>query len=248
MGRSYKTDAVVLRSMRFSESDRILHLFTSERGRVNAIAKGVRKTGSRFGGRLEPLTHVALVMHEGRGELHTIAGADIVRSHAPLRERPRSLAIGLIGAEAVLKLFAEPEPQPRVFEGLARFLELLDAGDGGTGDPAHDMLGLGFQVKLLLLAGYLPHLTSCANCGASGPLVGFSPAAGGAVCGTCRSEPGAFAVDPASIEALEGLIERPLAPGELPPAAARDALRVVEASYAYHGGFRLRTLAGHVER
>lgn len=237
----------MLRSMRFSESDRILHLFTSERGRVNAIAKGVRKTGSRFGGRLEPLTHVALVMHEGRGELHTVSGADIVSSHARLRERPRSLAIGLIGAEAVLKLFAEPEPQPRVFDGLTRFLELLDDGDGGAGDPAHDMLGLGFQVKLLLLAGYLPHLTSCASCGAAGPLVGFSPSAGGAVCPGCRAEPGAFAVDPASLRALEELIERPLAQGQLPSRAARDALRVVEASYAHHGGFRLRTLAAYPE-
>ena len=71
MGRSYKTDAVVLRSIRFSEADRVLHLYTLERGRVNAIAKGVRKTGSRFGARLEPLTRSALVLHEGRGELHT---------------------------------------------------------------------------------------------------------------------------------------------------------------------------------
>ena len=76
----------MLRSMRYSEADRVLHLYTAERGRVNAIAKGVRKTGSRFGARLEPLTVVALLMHEGRGELHTVSGADIVSSHAPLRE------------------------------------------------------------------------------------------------------------------------------------------------------------------
>ena len=108
MGRSYKTEAVVLRSIRFSEADRVLHLFTSERGRVNAIAKGVRKTGSRFGGRLEPLTHVALMLHEGRGDLDTVTAADIVRSHAAVRERTHNLAVGQIGAEAVLKLNAEP--------------------------------------------------------------------------------------------------------------------------------------------
>ena len=85
MGRSYETESVVLRSMRFSEADRILHLFTLERGRVNAIAKGVRKTSSRFGARLEPLTHASLMLHEGRGELHTVSGADILHSHDATR-------------------------------------------------------------------------------------------------------------------------------------------------------------------
>jgi len=64
MARSYKTEAVVLRSIRYAEADRVLHLYTAERGRVNAIAKGVRKTASRFGARLEPLTHAALMLHD----------------------------------------------------------------------------------------------------------------------------------------------------------------------------------------
>ena len=81
MGRTYKADAVVLRSLRFGEADRILHLYTAERGRVNAIAKGVRKTTSRFGGRLEPLTRAQLLLHEGRGELHTVSGADKSQAH-----------------------------------------------------------------------------------------------------------------------------------------------------------------------
>src|SRR5437764_6921542 len=98
MGRSYKTDAVVLRSLRYGEADRVLHLFTLERGRVNAIAKGVRKTGSRFGGRLEPLTVADLQLREGRGELQTVSGADITRHHAPVRERIPRLSVGLIGA------------------------------------------------------------------------------------------------------------------------------------------------------
>jgi DNA repair protein RecO (recombination protein O) len=152
--RTYKTEAVVLRSLRFAESDRILHLYTAERGRVNAIAKGVRKTGSRFGARLEPLTHSALLLHEGRGELHTVSGADIVRPHSALRERAHALAVATIGAEAVLKLYVEPEPQPQVFAGLVRFLDLLDTHEG-AGDPVLDPVGLGFQLKLLLLAGYL---------------------------------------------------------------------------------------------
>jgi DNA repair protein RecO (recombination protein O) len=243
MGRTYRADAIVLRSMRFAEADRVLHLYTAERGRVNAIAKGVRKTTSRFGGRLEPLTRAALMLHEGRGELHTVSGADIISAHAAVRERPHALGIALIGAEAVLKLHPEPEPQPRVFDGLVRFLEVLDGPlpeDGGN--PAADGLAVGFQLKLLLLAGYLPHLRSCASCGRGGPLVGYSAAAGGAVCELCSGGPEWFRLRPGSLETIEALIERPLRAGGLEPATAADAVRVVEATYAHHGGFRMRTL------
>src|SRR5450432_2760191 len=96
MGRSYRADAIVLRSIRFGEADRVLHIYTAERGRVNAIAKGVRKTTSRLG----PLTRAALMLHEGRGELHTVSGADIVSAHADVRARPYTLRVALIGAEA----------------------------------------------------------------------------------------------------------------------------------------------------
>src|SRR5579884_1191317 len=125
-GRTYKTEAVVLRSLRFAEADRILHLYTRERGRIGAIAKGVRKTKSRFGARLEPLSHVELLLHEGSGELQTVTGVQLLGSHRAAREQPYRLAVGLIGAEAMLKLFGEPEPNPRAFEALARFLDVLD--------------------------------------------------------------------------------------------------------------------------
>ena len=124
--RTYKTEAVVLRSLRFSEADRILHLYTRERGRVGAIAKGVRKTKSRFGARLEPLSHAELMLHEGSGELHTVTGVELIRSHRAAREEPYRLGVGLIGAEAMLRLFAEPEPNARAFEALTRFLDLVD--------------------------------------------------------------------------------------------------------------------------
>jgi DNA repair protein RecO (recombination protein O) len=241
MPGTYKTQAVVLRSMRFAEADRVLHLYTAERGRVNAIAKGVRRTGSRFGGRLEPFTHAALMLHEGRGELHTVSGADIVHSHAALRARPVSVEVAAIGAEAMLKLHVEPEPQPQVFAGLGRFLDVLDSHQV-DGEPALDPVGLGFQLKLLLLAGYLPHLTACASCGSAGPLVGFSAAAGGAVCDDCREEHGGFGLSPDGLAAAEALVARPLGEPQLSPRQARDALRIVEQSYEFHGGFRLRTL------
>src|ERR1700742_4617615 len=99
-GRTYKTEAIVLRSMRFSEADRILHLYTADRGRIGAIAKGVRKTKSRFGARLEPLSHVELMLHEGAGELQTITGVELLRTHRAAREDQYRLNVGLRGAEA----------------------------------------------------------------------------------------------------------------------------------------------------
>src|SRR5246500_5087065 len=106
-GRSYKTEAVVLRSLRFSEADRILHLYTLDRGRVGAVAKGIRKTRSRFGARLEPLSHVELMLHQGSGDLQTVTGAELLRSHRSARENQYRLGVGLVGAEAMLRLFTE---------------------------------------------------------------------------------------------------------------------------------------------
>ena len=243
-GRTYKTEGVVLRSLRFSEADRILHLYTSDRGRVGAIAKGVRKTKSRFGGRLEPLSHVELVLHEGSGELHTVTGVELLRSHHSAREQPYRLNVGLIGAEAMLRLFGEPEANERAFGALARFLDLLDASPVLAPErPALDPLALSFQLKLLWLSGYLPHLTSCVECGAGG-LVGFSPRAGGAVCPAHRG--GSIALSAEGLDGIERLLSTPLAEAHdaaLTARARREALAVVASTYEEHGGFRLRTLS-----
>src|SRR6058998_2997187 len=109
-GRTYKTEAVVLRSNRFGEADCVLHVYTLDRGRVGAVAKGVRRTRSRFGGRLEPFSHVEISLHQGSGELQTVTGVDLVRSHRSAREDPYRLHVGLIGLEAMLRLFTEQEP------------------------------------------------------------------------------------------------------------------------------------------
>ena len=244
MARTYKTDAVVLRSMRFSEADRILHLYTAERGRIGAIAKGIRKTKSRFGARLEPLSHVELMLHEGTGELQTITGVELLRSHHAAREQPYRLNVGLIGAEAMLRLFGEPEANERAFTALARFLDLLDEAPVAETRPAVDPLALSFQLKLLWLAGYLPHLTSCVECGAEGDLQGFSARAGGAVCGLHAE--GALRLSAEGIAGVERLLSIPLADAAaagLSDRARRDALAVVTSSYEEHGGFRLRTLS-----
>jgi DNA repair protein RecO (recombination protein O) len=243
-GRSYKTEAVVLRSFRFGEADRVLHVYTLDRGRVGAVAKGVRKTRSRFGARLEPLSHVELLLHQGSGELQTVTGVELIRSHRAAREEPYRLGVGLVAAEAMLRLFPEQEANERGFRALTRFLELLDELEPLDARPAADALVLSFQLKLLWLAGYLPHVTSCAECGGESGLAGYSPRAGGAVCRGCAN--GALPLSREGLLGIEALLSRPLADAGgvgLTPRATRDAHAVITSSYEFHGGFRLRTSA-----
>jgi DNA repair protein RecO (recombination protein O) len=245
VARTYPTEAVVLRSFRLGEADRIVHLYTRERGRIGAVAKGIRKTKSRFGGRLEPLSHVAMQLHQGSGELQTVTGVDLVRAHSAVREDQYRLSVGLIAAEAMLRLFTEQEKNERAFTALTRFLDVLDEAGAQASRPALDPLVLSFQLKLLWLSGYLPHLTSCAECGAEDvALVAYSPQAGGAVCRADARD--ALPLSTAGRAGIEALLSAPLADAyaaTLSEKASRDALRVVTASYEYHGGFRLRTLS-----
>jgi DNA repair protein RecO (recombination protein O) len=245
-GRAYSTEAVVLRSIRLGEADRVLHLYTEAHGRVGAVAKGVRKTMSRFGARLEPLSHVELVLHRGRGELETVTAAQLVRSHRETREDYYRFSVGMIGAEAMLRLFSEEEANERSFTALTRFLDLLDETPHAADRSALDPLGLAFQLKLLWLAGYLPQVLACAECGAEDePLVGYSTRAGGAVCAGCAPATEAIALTGDGLAGIEALLARPLAEAAglgLSERARRDALHVVTASYEFHGGFRLRTL------
>ena len=243
--RTFKTEAVVLRSIRFSEADCVLHVYTLERGRVGAIAKGVRKTKSRFGARLEPCSHVELMLHEGRGELYTVRGADLVRSHERSRVDGYRMAVGHIGLEAMLRLFVGEDASAPAFNALTRFLDLLDDVDEALpAQPALDPLVLSFQLKLLWLSGYLPHLAGCAACGEEKPLVAFSPQAGGGVCAECSA--GALTVSAEGFETVRCFLEHPLADAKAHASSARglrECLSMIESSYEYHGGFRLRTLA-----
>src|SRR5688572_5571676 len=209
MAGTYRTEAVVLRSFRLGEADRVLHVYTADRGRVGAVAKGVRRTKSRFGGRLEPLSHVELMLHQGSGDLQTVTGADLRASHHESREDPYRLAAGLIGAEAMLRLFTDQEANERAFTALTRFLDRLDVIPSlEPAKPALDPLVLSFQLKLLWLSGYMPHLESCVECGAVEGLVGYQPAAGGAVCRDCG--PGSIPLSPAGAQAIQPLVATPL--------------------------------------
>lgn len=245
MAPSTGTEAVVLRSFRLGEADRVLHLYTERQGRVGAVAKGVRKTKSRFGGRLEPFSHVELQLHAGRGELQTVTGASLVRSHDRARSDPYRLRVGLVGLEAMLRLYTEQERNERAFLALTRFLDALDGTPARTpARPALDPLVLAFQLKLLWLSGYLPHLEACVECGAADNLVAFLAAAGGAVCEGC--DPGGISLTPDGLRGVEALLRAPLAEAaaaHVTDRGARETLAVVNASYEYHGGFRLRTVS-----
>jgi len=247
MARSTTTEAVVLRSFRLGEADRVLHIYTEERGRVGAVAKGVRKTKSRFGARLEPFSHVELVLHQGRGELETVTGASLVRSHDRIRTNPYKLQVGMIGLEAMLRLFTEQEANDRAFTASTRFLDALDAVEPDLRSgrwPALDPLVLSFQLKLLWVSGYAPHLETCVECGSEDLLVSYHAAAGGAACAGCDRS--GIALSPEGVQGMRVLLRSPLAAAPeagLGDGARREALAVVTASYEHHGGFRLKTLS-----
>jgi DNA repair protein RecO (recombination protein O) len=238
MPGSFKAEAVVLRSIRYGEADRVLHLYTAERGRVGAMAKGVRRVRSRMGGRLEPLARVKLVLHEGRGELCTVSQADTVNAHPGLRDRRESLERGVQACDAVLRLLDSAEPNRAAYNLLCHELALLDL------DPRSSCRAqaLTFRAKLLLAAGFAPELASCASCGEREHLAGFSPSAGGVVCSAC--EAGAFPLGPEAHAFLTGAIARPLA--DFPEAgepALRQADRALAETLEHHAHVRLRRVA-----
>ena len=235
MPGSLKTEAIVLRGIRYGEADRILHLYTPERGRVSAIAKGVRRSKSRFGGRLEPFFRLNLVLYQGKSDLLTVTSAETIAGHPRLREHGGAIDGAARACDAVSRLFGDAEPHPGVYHLLANQLALLDR------EPARATraLALAFRLKLLLAAGFAPHLASCASCGEPEHLVGFSGAAGGVVCGAC--EAGSFALSQEGHDFLVGALGRPLADApEAPAAALQQADRAISETLEHHAHVRLR--------
>jgi DNA repair protein RecO (recombination protein O) len=234
---------VVLRSIRYGEADRILHLYSLSRGRIGAIAKGSRKPRSRFGGRLEPFFRLDLVLHEGRGDLATVTAASTRDGYGSLRSDGEALGAAARGCDAVLRLLDAAEPNRPAYNLLCRYLEILDGwaasgGAGGAGLPA----ALSFRLKLALAAGFAPELASCARCGESDHLSGFSGAAGGVVCSSCERD--SFGLSHEAHEFMVGALARPLA--EAPPAgerALRQAERAVSETLEHHAHVRLRAAA-----
>lgn len=231
MPGSFKTEAIVLRTIRYGEADRVLHLYSADHGRIGAIAKGVRRPRSRFGGRLEPFFRLDLVLHRGRGELSTVTSAHTVAAHANLRASGPALAAAARACDVVLRLLDGEEANPAAYNVLCRYLSLLDGQEPPSGvspfSTVDGAAGLGtalaFRMKLALAAGFAPELGSCARCGESEGLTAFSGAAGGVVCAAC--EAGGFPLSEAAHRFMVEAVGRPLADA---PGAAEPALRQVE--------------------
>jgi len=239
-GKTLKTEAVVLRSIRYGEADRILHLYSRTHGRIGAIAKGARKPKSRFGGRLEPFFRLDLVLHEGRGELLTVTNVATVDGFPRLRASGAALSAAARACDAMLRLLDSPEPNPPAYNLLCRYLSLLDA-------PRSERSGnletaLSFRLKLALAAGFAPELAACAHCGDAEHLSGFSGAAGGVVCSSC--EAGSFPLGEEAHRFMVAAIGSPLA--EAPGAEAlalRQVERAVGETLEHHAHVQLRAAA-----
>jgi DNA repair protein RecO (recombination protein O) len=236
---NFKTEAVVLRSIRYGEADRILHLYSATRGRMGAIAKGSRRPRSRFGGRLEPFFRLNLVLYEGRGDLSTVTGASTIDGYGALRSHGGALQAAGRACDAVLRLFDSAEANQPAYNLLCHYLALLDADpDGRSGAGT----ALAFRLKLALAAGFSPELASCATCGEAEHLTAFSGAAGGVVCAGC--EGGGFPLAEEAHRFMVDAVGKPLA--EAPAAEGRVAVqadRAVTETLEHHAHVHLRAAA-----
>ncbi|MDO8735981.1 MAG: DNA repair protein RecO [Thermoleophilia bacterium] len=272
MPRDYSTDAIVLGSHKLGDADRVVTLFTAARGKVPTVVKGVRKIKSRFGGRLEPFTQLQVQLHEGRN-LHTLTGADTVKTHAVIRDDPAALRAALGFIEMLGRATPDFEKLPRSYNLLVNYLLEMDAAalsvrsaraeTGKSGQSENELRGntfgnaagrdlsasesrfviitLGAELKLLLLAGFLPHLADCAICGSSGSLPRFSAEIGGALCENCGGE--SFRVQAETLVAMRGLLETPLAEAgssDIDERTAREVWRCVREICRYHLGTDLK--------
>jgi DNA repair protein RecO (recombination protein O) len=229
----YRDEAVVLRTHKLGEADRIITLLTRHHGRVRAVAKGVRRTTSRFGSRLEPFTHVDLQLAEGRN-LDTITQAETLSPFsAALGSHYDRYTAGTVMLETADRLVVEEkEPSLQHFLLLVGGLRAMASGDRQPGQVLDSYL-----LRSLAVAGYAPSFEHCARCGLEGPHRWFNPSMGGVLCSTCRV-PGSANPAAATIAVLGALLA-----GDWPHLEAADPRSLKEAS-----GLVAAYLSWHVER
>jgi DNA repair protein RecO (recombination protein O) len=232
----YRDEGVVLRTHKLGEADRIVVLMTAAHGKVRAVAKGVRKTKSRLGGRLEPPSRVSLLLYDGR-DLDVITQADTLAHYPTLRQDLDRLTDALSLAEAVDQVAQEGESNTPLYRMLTGALQAL--AEAGTRPP---LLVAAFYWKLLALEGVAPMLDDCVRCAAGGgdavpsDLVSFDPVDGGALCRQHRRGP---AVEPGSLELIRRILGGDLA------AVLREPPGRAAASVS---GLATTALEAHLER
>ena len=237
----YKEQGVVLRSVKLGEADKIVTVLTQGSGKVRAVAKGVRKTNSRFGARLEPFTHVNLMLYRGRGSLDTVTQAEILAPHLNIRADLRLFAAGETMLEAVDKVAEEHEKNVRL---VVLLLAGLRALDGRPADPAS--VAESFLLKLLSLSGFHPSLAACAVCGSPDVRL-WSAGLGGAVCSSdADADAGAGAVTSGALALLGRLATVDLSEAGQGPAGddrvRREARGLLVGFTEYHLERRMRSV------
>jgi DNA repair protein RecO (recombination protein O) len=180
----FRDNGVVLRTYRLGEADRIIVFLTEGHGKVRAVAKGVRRTASKFGARLEPLSHVSLLLWQGRGELDIVNQVEVIETFRSVREDLDRVGKGLSMLEVVDQVAQERHPDARLYKMLVGALRVLadDSREPGLVVPA-------FFLKVLALEGSSPVLDACASCGEPDgvvELVAFDLSEGGVLCRACR--------------------------------------------------------------
>ncbi|MFZ9016496.1 MAG: DNA repair protein RecO [Ilumatobacteraceae bacterium] len=236
-GELYRDTGVVLRTYKLGESDRIVVLMTERNGKVRAVAKGVRKTRSKFGARLEPMSHVNLLLYRGR-ELDIVSQAESVEPLAPLLSSLDRASQGMAAIEAVDQLALDREPNPRLFRMTVGVLRTIAERPAALNVAA-------FYWKLLAAEGLEPQLDACVRCGDAEPdvvLVAIDLVEGGVLCRSCRSgssvSPGALRI---MREILGGRLNEALARAESPETHEVGALATK--AIEHHLERRLRAIA-----
>lgn len=239
MARTYRTEAIVLKKYKFGEADNVLSLLSPGGGRIGAIAKGVRKTKSKFGGRLEPFSHIDLMLHRGRGSLQTVTQAESIESFDALRTDYEKLSHGAAVLDLLDRVAMEEHADERLF-GLT--LATLHAIAAASGDYARILSA--FEVKLMAIIGYRPHLDACVVCGAPAAEGYFSDRGGGILCSACAVTNGScVSVSGSTLQRLRDLLGARMVEVEgLPPDKVSDeeVARILRGFVAYHVQSRLK--------
>lgn len=244
---TYRDEAVVLRTHKLGEADRIITLLSRRRGKIRAVAKGVRRTSSKFGARLEPFSHIDLQFAEGRS-LDVVVQVESLDAFGPaLTEDYPTYTAGQVMLETADRLVVEEgEPSLQQYLLLVGALRVLNGGTADGPRPAAMVLD-SYLLRALAVAGYAPSFTDCARCGLVGPHGAFSPVTGGVVCERCRP-PGSARPAPATLTLLAALLEgRWVDTRDVAPNIAREASGITSAFAIWHLDRNLRSLV-HVER